>query len=228
MASHRQKRRVKTVTLSYSVCELFDPSDWLPFMMKRHYARRKVGAKRAFGLFDNGALVGCVLFSQPASYTLCTSVCGPDFKPYVIELSRLSVPRRSPNAASYLVGRALRLLGDAVVVSYADAGVGHIGSVYQATNWLYTGRSAVTYHFYDPRTEKLIARTRRHIDAKAERIGLTEGLLTKIPQPAKHRYVIFTGNRRFTKRAQAALRYSVGDYPKGKSKRHRLRPLVVS
>lgn len=226
MASHRHQRRVESVTLNYSVRELFDPSDWVPFMMKRHYARRKVGAKQAFGLFDDDVLVGCVLFSQPASYTLCTSVCGPEFKPYVIELSRLSVPRRSPNAASYLVGRALRLLGDYIVVSYADAGVGHVGSVYQATNWIYTGRSSSTYHYYDPRTQSLIARTRRHIDTKAERIGLTESLLTKVRQPAKHRYVTFAGNRRFTKRARAALRYSVSDYPKGKSKRHRLRPIA--
>lgn len=226
MASHRQKRRVKTVTLNYTVQELFDPSDWQPFVLKRHYARRKVGAKRAFGLFNDGELVGCVLYSQPASYTLCTSVCGPEFKPYVIELSRLSVPRRSPNAASFLVGRSLRLLGDHIVVSYADAGVGHVGNVYQATNWLYTGRSAVTYHYYDPHTKKLIARTRRHIDEKAARLGLTESLLTKVRQPAKHRYVTFTGNRRFTKRARAALRYPVLLYPKGKSQCHRLRPLA--
>jgi hypothetical protein len=225
MASHRSKKRVKSVTLSFEVRELFDSRKWEPLILKRHYARRKVSANRVFGLYSGQKLVGCVLFSKPASYTLCESVCGKEFKPHVLELSRLSVPRRSRNAASYLVGRALALLGNHVVVSYADAGVGHIGTVYQATNWLYTGRSSVSYFYHEPTSGKLIAKTRRHIDRKAARLGLTESKLLKVRQPSKHRYVIFTGNRRFKKQAAKSLQYLVLPYPKGKSKRHRLRPV---
>jgi hypothetical protein len=226
VAAHRQRRKVETVTLNYAVKELFDPGDWVPFLLRRHYAKRRVGARRAFGLFLGTKLVGVVLFSVPAGSTLAASICGPEYADRVLELSRLSVPRRSPNAASYLIGQALRMLGDAVVVSFADAGVGHIGTVYQATNWLYTGRSAVTYHYHHPVTGRLIAKTRRHIDVKAARLGLAEGQLIKKPQPPKHRYVTVTGNRRFQRQARAALRYEVLPYPKGRSTRHRLRPMI--
>jgi hypothetical protein len=226
VASHRQRCKVKTVTLNYSVKELFDPGDWVPFLLKRHYAKRRVGARRAFGLFSGTKLVGVVLFSVPAGSTLAASICGPEYADKVLELSRLSVPRRSPNVASYLIGRALRMLGDSIIVSFADAGVGHVGAVYQACSWSYTGRSAVTYHYAHPVTGRIIAKTRRHIDTKAARLGLTEGQLCKTPQPAKHRYVTVTGNRRFKRQARAALRYEVLPYPKGRSTRHRLRPMA--
>ena len=42
-----------------------------------------------------------------------------------------------------LVGRSLRLLPKpSVVVSYADTAQGHVGYVYQAANFIYTGLSA--------------------------------------------------------------------------------------
>jgi len=225
MGSMRTRRKVKSVTVNLEVRELFDPKQWKPFLLKRHYARRLVGARRAFGLFDNGKLVGCCLFSIPASYTLCKGVCGPDYKPFVLELSRLTTPRRMPNAASFLVGRALRLLGDHVVVSYADAGVGHVGAIYQATNWLYTGLSSGEFTYRHPATGAVIARTRRHIDEKAKALGLTEQQLIRERMVKKHRYVCFTGSKAFRRKAVEALAYAIQPYPKGKSKRHRLRPL---
>ena len=194
-------------------------------IMNHHYAGRMVGAVDSFGLIDDGEIVGCVIYSQPASYTLCKGVCGPSLKAYVLELSRLVVKVHHRNAASMLIGRSLHAIGQRVVVSYADANehVGHVGYVYQATNWLYTGMSTSEPSWYHPHTGELVSRTRRHIDRKAEALGLHWQDLVRVKSHGKHRYVTFAGDRRFCRRARAALRYEVLPYPKGESRRHETR-----
>lgn len=194
---------------------------------KHHYAhkweqKRLPGIKYCWGLIEKRRVVGCVLYSIPASYTLCKGVCGPEFKAYVLELSRLVITTETKNAASFLIGQSLRLLPDAVVVSYADCNshVGHVGYVYQATNWLYTGQGNAEPVWIDPRNGSIVSYTRRHIDVKAKAIGLEWTDLERRKQVGKHRYVTFTGNRRFKKRAGAALRYEVLPYPKGETRRH--------
>jgi len=194
----------------------------MDMVLRHHYSNRTVGAKRCFGLRIESDLVGCVVYSQPASYTLCKGVCGDEFKPFVIELARLVITTKERNAASFLIGNSLALLGDAVVVSYADCNdhVGHVGYVYQATNWLYTGTGTAEPKWADPRTGEIVSYTRRHVDLKAKAIGLHWSELVKVKQAGKHRYVTFAGSKRFRKLARKALRYSVAPYPKGDSRRH--------
>lgn len=191
-------------------------------VLRHHYSRRKVGTKHAFGLVDKGELLGCCTFSIPASYTLCTGVCGPDYRTHVLELSRLVIVPRTKNLASMLIGTSLRRLGDFVVVSYADCNdhVGHVGYVYQATNWIYTGRGNAEPKWLHPTTGEVVSYTRRHIDIKAKKLGVEWTDLIRSPQLGKHRYVTFTGSRRFRKAARNALRYSVLPYPKGETCRH--------
>lgn len=199
----------------------------IKLVMTHHYSRRAVGAKYSFGLVDEGVIIGCVIYSQPASYTLCKGVCGEEFKPFVIELSRLVIVSPIKNAASLLIGRSLKMIGDAVIVSYADCNdhVGHVGYVYQATNWLYTGTGTAEPKWARPDTGEIISYTRRHIDKKAEAIGFNWTDLIKVPQAGKHRYVTFAGGRRFKRRAEAALRYKVFPYPKGDTRRHSSEPV---
>lgn len=187
-----------------------------------HYSHRRVGAKYSFGLWVGDDLAGCVTYSQPASYTLCKGVCGPNYKSDVLELSRLVVITGEQNAASYLIGNSLCKLGNSVVVSYADCNehVGHVGYVYQATNWIYTGRSTAEPVWVDPRSGEVVSYTRRHVDKKAEAIGLDWTQLTRKSQVGKHRYVTFTGDRRYKKKAQSQLRYHREEYPKGDTMRH--------
>jgi hypothetical protein len=143
----------------------------------------------------------------------------------VLELSRLVVTTSEANAASFLIGGSLRLLrasGDWIVVSYADCNdhVGHVGYVYQATNWLYTGKGSAEPKWAHPTTGEIISFTRRHIDIKARALGLHESELIKLPQTGKHRYVTFTGTRTFRKGALSSLKYRREPYPKGESQRH--------
>lgn len=122
-----------------------------PFCLGIHYARRMPCVQFAFGLYEDNELIGVVTFGQPASPSLCKGVAGENNRGNVLELNRLVfLPERNgDNNASMLVSKALKMLpAHTFVVSYADyGGWGHVGYIYQATNFLYTGMTK-------PRTDK--------------------------------------------------------------------------
>lgn len=198
-------------------------------VLAHHYSGRCPGIRCAHGLYEAGTLVGCAVYAVPASYTLCSGVCGPAYRAHVIELARLVILTTTHNAASSLVGGSLAALDDHVVVSYADCNdlVGHVGYVYQSSNWLYTGQGSAEPAWVDEATGEVVSYTRRHIDAKARAAGYAwapgassgPGLVRR-RQVGKHRYVYLTGSRRFRRDARAALRYPVLPYPKGATRRH--------
>ena len=208
---------------SFSVREITS-SQAMQMVMQHHYSQRVVGCTKAFGLLHEGELVGCCCFSIPASYTLCKGICGDELKGAVYELSRLVVTTDKKNAASFLIASSLRALDNRIIVSYADCNehVGHVGYVYQATNWLYTGKGTAEPVWVHPTTGEVISYTRRHIDIKAANIGLHWTDLTKRKQSGKHRYVTFAGDSKFKRSAKESLRYPVLPYPKGNTTRHDL------
>src|SRR3990172_4958416 len=112
--------------------------DWI---LKKHYAHRLPCIQYAFGLYHSNKLMGVVTYGMPASPNLCKGVCGEEYKDKVLELNRLVINSDAlPNSASFLISHSLRMLPkEYCIVSYADSQMGHIGYVYQATNWLYTG-----------------------------------------------------------------------------------------
>lgn len=216
--------------------EVIDKSVAKQMVLDHHYSGRCPGIKYTYGLYENDSLMGCVVYSIPASYTLCNGVCGPDYRGHVIELARLVIITKTANAASSLIGQSLASLPDHIIVSYADCNdhVGHVGYVYQATNWLYTGQGNAepVYvlehdHHSGLKAGTPISYTRRHIDKKARDLGFdwSENAssgpgLVKHKQVGKHRYVYFTGSKKFKSSAKAALKYKVSPYPKGDTRRH--------
>ena len=194
----------------------------IPWILHKHYARRIPSISWAFGLFDGSAMVGVATYGTPASSTLLKGVCGPDYADSVIELNRVCCSE-GKNQSSMIVGGSLRLLpSPKIVVSYADSSVGHIGKIYQATNWIYTGLSTLTY---DPVVK---GHEGKHHATSGIGRGLTKAQMVEKfgsdvywkPRSRKHRYVYFVGNKREVKAMRAALRYQVEPYPKGESKRY--------
>ena len=115
------------------------PFEAEPWILKKHYAKRMPQIIHAFGLYDK-RLVGIVTYGLPASPFLCMGVCGPENKDIVLELNRLCIEDGLKNAASMLVGQSLQMLPKpSIVVSYADTEMNHVGYVYQATNFIFTG-----------------------------------------------------------------------------------------
>lgn len=178
--------------------------DAKPFLLNVHYARRIPCIQYAFGLFIDGELVGCVTYGQPASPSLCKGVAGEKNRKNVLELNRLVICDDTPNNASFLVGTSLTLLPPhRFIVSYADIeGWGHVGYVYQATNWLFTGKTK-------SRTDKYSNGHSRHYDPNETR---------RQYRTAKYRYIFLTGNRGDKRHMKRELQYPIiSEYPKGES-----------
>jgi len=114
-----------------------------PWLLQKHYAKRIPQIMYAFGLYEESILVGICTFGIPASPALCMGICGKEYSDKVLELNRVCLLDNGKNQASYLVSNSIKLLPKpSIVVSYADTEHGHVGYVYQATNFLYTGLSA--------------------------------------------------------------------------------------
>ncbi|MFD3920180.1 hypothetical protein [Streptomyces sp. NPDC058595] len=138
-------------------------------MLRHHYSRSYPSAIKRFGLFDitgnEQRLVGAAVFGAPVAEAVLARPF-PDLQPYVesVECSRFVLLDEVPaNAESWFLARAFEELlaaGVRGVVSFADpvprrtaAGdlitVGHIGTIYQASNAMYAGRATA-------RTQKLL------------------------------------------------------------------------
>ena len=177
-----------------------------PFPLGIHYARRMPCIQYAFGLYLDNQLIGVCTFGQPASPSLCIGIAGEENKRNVLELNRLAIlPKyNGNNYASYLVSHSLKKLPTGTfVVSYADwGGWHHVGYVYQATNWLYTGLTKA-------RTDKYSEGHSRHY-AKDE--------TRRQERTAKHRYIFLVGSKRKKREMIRAVKYKIiSEYPKGDS-----------
>lgn len=185
--------------------------DAIPFIENIHYSRKAPNITDAFGLFVNGEMIGIVTYGIPASPSLCNGLAGKKNFSRVRELNRLVIKPKynggGYNYASYLVSHSLKMLENGTfVVSYADTAWSHVGYVYQACNFLYTGLSAKRVDFYMP--------DGKH-PRSAERNGRTTERLHQT-RSRKHRYIYLVGDRRTKKQMLKELNYKVVDkYPKG-------------
>lgn len=185
-------------------------------VIANHYLHRKAPCSFAFGMFDKaGQIVGVVIYGVPASSTLLKGICGEDHAKNVYELTRLWVDDSVPkNGESYLIGNTIGQLDREIVVSYADSSQEHIGVVYQATNFLYTGLSS---KFKDPKIRGL---ENQHHATYAN--GLTNkqviekygDLVFWVERPRKHRYIFFNATKNKKKELVRQLRYPILPYPK--------------
>ena len=195
-------------------------ADCSEFVLKIHYAKRWPSITHAFGLFDSCELIGVVTYGTPPSAPLRRGVAGDEFISDVLELNRLCLKHNRKNEASILIGRSLKMLPrDKIIVSFADTEQGHIGSVYQAANFIYTGLSAKRTDWKVRGLEHLHGQTiadefrgvKNRAQAMRDKYGDDFYLA---PRPRKHRYIYITGSKSYRKRVLSALRYPLEPYPK--------------
>lgn len=207
------------MTISVRSVQRNETYQWL---LKKHYAKRKCPISYAFGAFRDHELIGVVTYGTPMSANLRSGICGQPYSAIVLELNRLCC-ENTPNVASMLVGRSLKMLPHpSIVVSFADTAQGHVGYVYQATNFIYTGLSAKRSNWKVSGLEHMHSGTiadmsrgrENRADYMRERYGDDFYLQER---SRKHRYIYFIGNRKQVREMKSALIYPVAPYPKGES-----------
>lgn len=185
-------------------------------VVKNHYLHRKAQASFAFGLYEidgdsdglftSDKLVGCIIYGLPASPNVCRGICGEEHFSDVIELTRLWIDDCvGKNGESFLIGNTIKMLDKKIIVSYSEPDFGHVGTVYQATNWIYTGLTA-------KRTNRVAVdgsttKHNRHECKKKEDTILVD-------RPRKHRYIYFNTDKKTKKVLMKKLLYKILPYPK--------------
>lgn len=186
----------------------------MQLVVDNHYLHRKAPCSFAFGLFDGDNIKGVICYGTPSSAPLRSGIAGINNASNVIELTRLWVCDSIPkNGESYLIGNTLNLVDKEIIVSYAEINQGHLGIVYQATNWLYTGLSA-------KRTNWTVSGIDLHCQTLADKHTAKDirelygDRFSLVDRPRKHRYIYFNCSKTRKKQLLKELKYKIEKYPK--------------
>ena len=181
----------------------------------KHYLRSwPAGTCLCLGISSGRRLVGALTLG--VGPTNAHSIVDGAIRGNCLTLTRFWLADQLPaNTASRVLGVVLRALRKNTplkfVVTYADPSQGHLGTIYQATNWIYTGLSEAM-RLYD--LGDGVARHSRSLGASfgshSVRHFAARGVPVRtIPQAPKHRYVYF-----LEPGWRSRLRVPVPPYPK--------------
>ena len=147
------------------------------------------------GAWESGKFIGVVIFSRGANNNL--------LKPFGIlqtqgcELTRVALTKHSVQV-SRIMRLALQFLKRnapelQLVVSFADPSEGHHGGIYQAGNWIYTGRQPSTIEYIAPDGKQWHGRRvskdgKIKVQGKYRKCWRTDQC-TPIEKQGKHRYL---------------------------------------
>lgn len=120
-----------------------------------HYSKcLPVGKLVKYGVWENEKFIGVVIYSRGASPNLGTSLELDQTE--VCELTRVALDKHEAPVSQIVAITLSQLKKDnpalRAVVSFADPKEGHVGGIYKAGNWVYTGESnSVVEYFIDGR-----------------------------------------------------------------------------
>lgn len=181
-----------------------------------HYAKSVPAAyKYAYSVFnDDGEWCGVVLYSYGSNPQIGKQY--GLFAGEILELIRVALNGRQ-GCTSQAVAATLRRLHKEnpqvrMLVSFADQEQGHLGTIYQAMNWMYVGEAEGSRH-YIVNGKKLHYKSVLQHGWKDHEKWLSEHVdpdAKKISGVNKHKYLYF-----FDKRLRKRLAYLERPYPKG-------------
>jgi len=180
-------------------------------LAEAHYIGTPGATSVSLGMYVDHTIAGVITFGTIPRNN-ASAICGPGDADSVMELTRLALYDWAPkNSESWFIAQAFDWLRRGrpdvnILISYADGAVGHVGTIYQATNFIYTGTSTNDYVYHCDSGEVLHPRT------TGRRSELPPGRWR--PSAEKHRYVTFLGSRATRKRLRSQLRWDALDYPK--------------
>lgn len=193
-------------------------NDIREFSRRYHYMASTTGNAYSWrwGLWHGPELHAVVAYNLPTIST-CESVFGKEHATHIWHMCRLIASDRSPrNTESRLIGLSLREIerhypDTWAVITYADTTVGHIGTIYQATNALYIGVGGKTNYYLDQDG------SRRSLYQDGRTTDYIAAGWTRHHGAGKHRYIYILGNKSQRRQRRALLRYPVLPYPKAGS-----------
>ena len=190
---------------------------------KHHYTHTLNRANICLGFYIDGKLNTVMVYGR-ASIShdkMLNSLPGDYF-----ELVRLfSFDWAGKNMESYCIGQSIKYIKEnyphiKCLIAFSDPEQGHIGTIYQSTNWLYCGITDKVggYQFYidgkwqHPRNTVLNYGTRKTEEIKK----LFPGVKMR-RTPRKYRYIyLLAKNKKERKELMSNLKYKVLPYPKDK------------
>lgn len=192
--------------------------EWLKY---KHYAKRLPLIVAAYGLYEGPILKGVCTFGNPPRAMNNADCIFDSYSVKTVELNRLCVEDNLPkNALSFFLSSVLQMIsGPCCVVSYADHSQGHHGYIYQATNWIYTGKNQV----HD--RQIILDQVEVHPRTAVKKSGSVKEFCKEHGAQLgeytyKHRYLYFVGTKNERRKMHKSLKYNKFDYPKGKNKRY--------
>lgn len=195
----------------------------LPILLNHHYLHRNCQTVLRIGMYVDNILAGICTYGTTIA-SVSDAICGKEYRYNVLDLNRLYVHDwAGKNSESWLIGQSFKWLKELhpnrfVLVSYASIEDGHIGTVYQATNWYYTGLSSKGGLQFNINNKELTARATMAQFGTISKPKLIDMLgqdsvrWEKTSQ--KHRYVYFLGSKSQRKELKKKLRFPILDYPK--------------
>lgn len=200
------------------------------FIEKHHYTHSCNLAKVSYGFFNNDKIVCVVVFSRPSGKNLSKSIWKDGNDTNTMELIRMFSFDGSPkNTESFCISRCIKeikkeLPNIKVLVSYADSGAGHVGYIYQASNWSFIGQaSAERKIFIDG-----VRQHRRSLYGKYGTSSITslksilgDRLAASTERCAKNKYIYVVGQSKSEiKEINSKLLCKSQPYPKGNIARY--------
>ncbi len=197
-----------------------------------------------FGGYD-GKLIGVLVYGNAVGRNASNSISPLLINDNVLELTRLWIEDgHGKNIESFCIAESFRLLNYDLpqikcILSYADSEVGHCGTIYQATGFLYQGDNYVDIALMPNYSVSLVgppnydwihsrsvySRWKTHsVDKLKERIGRT---FWRKRESGKHRYIKFISNKIENKRLVKSLKHKLLPYPKDTSFKEEVQEIVV-
>ncbi len=194
-----------------------------------HYSHRLKPPSLSLGFYIENKLACAICFGQPAGKAVVSHIFGKGLESNVWELSRLfSFDDYPRNTESKCIGMALRYIESyfpniKAIVSFADESQGHVGYIYQATNFIYLGTSGATHYYIDSNKRRF----HKRYPADYKKLNkINNGMsvrdiaekylgLSWVDEVAgKHRYVMLLGSRKQKKDLRGRVQLKELPYPK--------------
>ena len=202
-------------------------------IIKHHYSHKWTSCRYALGLYKHNSyneigpfkkhdIVGVAIYGFPIGRQVVKSISPVLENKDVLELTRLWVnDDEICNAESYFIGQTFKWLkantNIKVLISYSDPMYGHIGTIYQATNWLYQGNNTMLVKGYTFEINGLLMHPRtvvsKYGSVKDANLKSIDPNYKRIPLKKKHRY-IYLLDKKSKKSIMSTLKHPIIDYPK--------------